>query len=80
MDSAWRDLFSQGEPPSSDRLDVAGRVAQYMAGVCVSHQLPISEAMLTYRQRSAERFLPEVCSLYWGSESWDSGTTTCSFR
>uniref|UniRef100_A0A8C5PGD4 Phosphofurin acidic cluster sorting protein 2 n=1 Tax=Leptobrachium leishanense TaxID=445787 RepID=A0A8C5PGD4_9ANUR len=52
MDSIWRDLFNQGEPSNSDRLDVAGRVAQYLAGASVSHQLSISEAMLTYRQRS----------------------------
>uniref|UniRef100_A0A8C5N340 Phosphofurin acidic cluster sorting protein 2 n=1 Tax=Leptobrachium leishanense TaxID=445787 RepID=A0A8C5N340_9ANUR len=51
MDSIWRDLFNQGEPSNSDRLDVAGRVAQYLAGASVSHQLSISEAMLTYRQR-----------------------------
>lgn len=51
MDAAWREVFSLGEPPASERLDVAGRVAQYIAGASVSHQLFISEAMLTYRQR-----------------------------
>ncbi|KAM4772710.1 phosphofurin acidic cluster sorting protein 2-like [Rhinophrynus dorsalis] len=65
MDAAWRDLFSQGEAPSSDRLDVAGRVDQYVAGASVTHQLPISEAMLTYRQRSVEdescqKFVPFI--------------------
>ncbi|XP_075060641.1 phosphofurin acidic cluster sorting protein 2-like isoform X2 [Mixophyes fleayi] len=65
MDAAWRDLFSQGEPPNSDRLDVAGRVAQYITGASVSHQLFISEAMLTYRQRSADedscqKFVPFI--------------------
>ncbi|CAH2256617.1 Hypothetical predicted protein [Pelobates cultripes] len=65
MDTAWRDLFNQGEPPNSDRLDVAGRVAQYLTGASVSHQLSISEAMLTYRQRSAEedscqKFIPFI--------------------
>ncbi|XP_044147269.1 phosphofurin acidic cluster sorting protein 1-like [Bufo gargarizans] len=65
MDAAWRDVFSQGEPPSSERLDVAGRVAQYIAGASVSHQLFISEAMLTYRQRSADedscqKFVPFI--------------------
>ncbi|KAM8946179.1 phosphofurin acidic cluster sorting protein 2-like [Pelodytes ibericus] len=65
MDTAWRDLFNQGEPPSSDRLDVAGRVAQYVTGASVSHQLSISEAMLTYRQRSADedscqKFVPFI--------------------
>ncbi|KAM4694795.1 phosphofurin acidic cluster sorting protein 2-like [Discoglossus pictus] len=65
MDIAWRDLFNQTEPPTSDGVDVAGRVAQYLAGACVSHQLSISEAMLTYRQRSAEedscqKFVPFI--------------------
>ncbi|XP_053314512.1 phosphofurin acidic cluster sorting protein 2-like isoform X2 [Spea bombifrons] len=51
MDLAWRDVFCQAEPPASDRLDVAGRVSQYLTGASVTHQLSISEAMLTYRQR-----------------------------
>ncbi|KAM4041687.1 phosphofurin acidic cluster sorting protein 1-like [Anomaloglossus baeobatrachus] len=65
MDTAWRDSFSQGEPLASERLDVAGRVAQYISGASVSHQLYISEAMLTYRQRSADedscqKFVPFI--------------------
>ncbi|XP_069464998.1 phosphofurin acidic cluster sorting protein 2-like isoform X2 [Ambystoma mexicanum] len=65
MDTAWRDLFSRTEPPTSDSLDVPGRVAQYIAGANVSHQLPISEAMLTYKQKSpdedsCQKFVPFV--------------------
>ncbi|XP_075719656.1 phosphofurin acidic cluster sorting protein 1-like isoform X2 [Rhinoderma darwinii] len=65
MDAAWRDAFSQGEAPGSERLDVAGRVAQYITGASVTHQLFISEAMLTYRQRSADedscqKFVPFI--------------------
>ncbi|KAG7267210.1 hypothetical protein CRUP_007333 [Coryphaenoides rupestris] len=52
MDTAWRDLFCRTERPTSDNLDVAGRVVQYLAGANVSHQFPISEAMLTYKQKS----------------------------
>lgn len=36
---------------STDTVDVAGRIIQYLAGANVSHQFPISEAMLTYRQK-----------------------------
>lgn len=36
-------------PP--DPVDVPGRVAQFIAGAGLSHQLPISEAMLTYKQK-----------------------------
>lgn len=36
---------------SADNIDVAGRVVQYLAGANVSHQFPISEAMLTYKQK-----------------------------
>uniref|UniRef100_A0A8C8END3 Phosphofurin acidic cluster sorting protein 2-like n=1 Tax=Oncorhynchus tshawytscha TaxID=74940 RepID=A0A8C8END3_ONCTS len=55
MDAGWRDLFSRLEAPTSvsiDNIDVAGRVSQYLAGASVSHQCPISEAMLTYKQKS----------------------------
>ena len=28
-------------------VDVVGRISQYISGACVTHQLPIAEAMLT---------------------------------
>uniref|UniRef100_A0A3Q0RE81 Uncharacterized protein n=1 Tax=Amphilophus citrinellus TaxID=61819 RepID=A0A3Q0RE81_AMPCI len=52
MDTAWRELFCRTERPASDNIDVAGRIIQYLAGANVSHQFPISEAMLTYKQKS----------------------------
>ncbi|XP_056291099.1 phosphofurin acidic cluster sorting protein 2-like isoform X1 [Pseudoliparis swirei] len=51
MDTAWRELFCRTERPASDNIDVAGRVVQYLVGANVSHQFPISEAMLTYKQK-----------------------------
>ncbi|CAL8390298.1 unnamed protein product [Arctogadus glacialis] len=65
MDTAWRDLFCRTERPSLDNLDVAGRVGQYLAGANVSHQFPISEAMLTYKQKSpdedsCQKFVPFI--------------------
>ncbi|XP_061481477.1 phosphofurin acidic cluster sorting protein 2-like isoform X3 [Rhineura floridana] len=51
LDAAWRELFSRVEPPSSDTVDVPGRVVQFITGASVSHQLPISEAMLTYKKK-----------------------------
>ncbi|KAM6433417.1 phosphofurin acidic cluster sorting protein 2-like [Rhynochetos jubatus] len=51
LDTAWRELFSRAEPPMADTVDIAGRVAQFIAGASFSHQLPISEAMLTYKQK-----------------------------
>ncbi|XP_013768658.1 phosphofurin acidic cluster sorting protein 1-like isoform X3 [Pundamilia nyererei] len=51
MDTAWRELFCRTERPASDNIDVAGRIIQYLAGANVSHQFPISEAMLTYKQK-----------------------------
>uniref|UniRef100_A0A6Q2XAE8 Uncharacterized protein n=1 Tax=Esox lucius TaxID=8010 RepID=A0A6Q2XAE8_ESOLU len=38
MDAGWRDLFGRLEAPTSDNIDVAGRVSQYLAGASVSHQ------------------------------------------
>ncbi|XP_039385098.1 phosphofurin acidic cluster sorting protein 1-like isoform X3 [Mauremys reevesii] len=65
LDTAWRELFSRAEPPSADTVDVPGRVAQFIAGAGQSHQLPISEAMLTYKQKSpdddsCQKFVPFV--------------------
>ncbi|XP_064365928.1 phosphofurin acidic cluster sorting protein 1-like isoform X2 [Dromaius novaehollandiae] len=65
LDTAWRELFSRAEPPTADTVDIAGRVAQFIAGASLSHQLPISEAMLTYKQKSpdedsCQKFVPFV--------------------
>ncbi|XP_026866333.2 phosphofurin acidic cluster sorting protein 2 isoform X2 [Electrophorus electricus] len=65
MDTSWRELFCRAEPPASDSIDVAGRILQYLAGANVSHQFPISEAMLTYRQKSpdedsCQKFVPFI--------------------
>ncbi|KAG7999962.1 Phosphofurin acidic cluster sorting protein 1 [Nibea albiflora] len=65
MDTAWRELFCRTERPASDNIDVAGRVFQYLAGANVSHQFPISEAMLTYKQKSpdedsCQKFVPFI--------------------
>ncbi|XP_042645273.1 phosphofurin acidic cluster sorting protein 1-like isoform X2 [Tyto alba] len=65
LDTAWRELFSRAEPPIADTVDIAGRVTQFIAGASFSHQLPISEAMLTYKQKSpdedsCQKFVPFV--------------------
>ncbi|XP_048104742.1 phosphofurin acidic cluster sorting protein 2 isoform X2 [Alosa alosa] len=65
MDAGWRDTFSRLEAPTSDNIDVNGRVNQYLAGASVSHQFPISEAMLTYKQKSpdedsCQKFVPFI--------------------
>ncbi|XP_067877602.1 phosphofurin acidic cluster sorting protein 1-like isoform X2 [Heterodontus francisci] len=65
LDSAWSELFSKSDPPSTDMLDVVGRIMQYVSGAHVSHQLPIAEAMLTCKHKSHEddsyqKFIPFV--------------------
>ncbi|XP_063053916.1 phosphofurin acidic cluster sorting protein 2-like [Engraulis encrasicolus] len=65
MDAGWRDTFGRLEAPTSDAIDVNGRVCQYLAGASVSHQFPISEAMLTYKQKSpdedsCQKFVPFI--------------------
>uniref|UniRef100_A0A9J8AHM5 Si:ch211-126j24.1 n=1 Tax=Cyprinus carpio carpio TaxID=630221 RepID=A0A9J8AHM5_CYPCA len=65
MDAGWRDVFGRLEAPNSDNIDVAGRVSQYLAGASLSHQFPISEAMLTYKQKSpdedsCQKFVPFI--------------------
>ncbi|XP_056250295.1 phosphofurin acidic cluster sorting protein 2 isoform X3 [Seriola aureovittata] len=54
QDAAWRDLFHKQEAPVvvQENPDVVSRVTQYMLGANGAHQLPIAEAMLTYKQKS----------------------------
>ncbi|XP_029899876.1 phosphofurin acidic cluster sorting protein 2 isoform X2 [Myripristis murdjan] len=57
QDAAWRDLFHKPEAPviAQENPDVVSRVTQYMVGANGAHQLPIAEAMLTYKQK---RYVP----------------------
>ncbi|XP_037833741.1 phosphofurin acidic cluster sorting protein 2 isoform X2 [Kryptolebias marmoratus] len=58
QDAAWRDLFHRPEAPliAQESPDVVSRVTQYMEGANGAHQLPIAEAMLTYKQRRKKSF------------------------
>ncbi|XP_018582932.1 phosphofurin acidic cluster sorting protein 2 isoform X2 [Scleropages formosus] len=58
QDAAWKDLFHKPEAPVvvQDSPDVVSRVTQYMVGANGAHQLPIAEAMLTYKQKRKKSF------------------------
>ncbi|OXB57802.1 hypothetical protein ASZ78_000160 [Callipepla squamata] len=67
QDVAWRDLFNKLEAQTTvtDTPDVVSRITQYIAGANCAHQLPIAEAMLTYKQKSpdeesSQKFIPFV--------------------
>uniref|UniRef100_A0A3B4B5F0 Uncharacterized protein n=1 Tax=Periophthalmus magnuspinnatus TaxID=409849 RepID=A0A3B4B5F0_9GOBI len=76
QDAAWRDLFHKPEAPLvvQESPDVVSRVTQYMVGANGAHQLPIAEAMLTYKQKSpdedsCQKFIPFIgviknCTLF----------------
>ncbi|XP_073495265.1 phosphofurin acidic cluster sorting protein 2 isoform X5 [Phyllobates terribilis] len=64
QDSAWRELFTKLDAQTSDVSllstiqeppDVVSRVTQYIAGANCAHQLPIAEAMLTYKQKRRKK-------------------------
>uniref|UniRef100_A0A8D0D4W8 Phosphofurin acidic cluster sorting protein 2-like n=1 Tax=Sander lucioperca TaxID=283035 RepID=A0A8D0D4W8_SANLU len=66
MDTAWRELRMKmiNAQSSSDLLYVK-IIVQYLVGANVSHQFPISEAMLTYKQKSpdedsCQKFVPFI--------------------
>uniref|UniRef100_A0A8D1ZC76 Phosphofurin acidic cluster sorting protein 2 n=1 Tax=Sus scrofa TaxID=9823 RepID=A0A8D1ZC76_PIG len=67
QDLAWRDLFNKLEAQSTvqDTPDIVSRITQYISGANCAHQLPIAEAMLTYKQKSpdeesSQKFIPFV--------------------
>ncbi|XP_034784053.2 phosphofurin acidic cluster sorting protein 2-like isoform X3 [Acipenser ruthenus] len=67
QDSAWRDLFHKQEAPVivPECPDLVSRITQYMVGANGAHQLPIAEAMLTYKQKSldedsCQKFIPFI--------------------
>eukprot|EP00075_Anas_platyrhynchos_P030245 XP_027319498.1 phosphofurin acidic cluster sorting protein 2 isoform X9 [Anas platyrhynchos] len=58
QDLAWRDLFNKLEAQTTvpEAPDVVSRITQYIAGANCAHQLPIAEAMLTYKQKRKKSF------------------------
>ncbi|XP_078089590.1 phosphofurin acidic cluster sorting protein 2 isoform X1 [Mustelus asterias] len=58
QDTAWQDFFTKTEAPSivQEIPDVVARVTQYISSANISHQLPIAEAMLTYKQKRKKSF------------------------
>ncbi|NWQ64332.1 PACS2 protein, partial [Neopipo cinnamomea] len=67
QDLAWRDLFNKLEAQTTvpEAPDVVSRITQYIAGANCAYQLPIAEAMLTYKQKSpdeesSQKFIPFV--------------------
>ncbi|KAF7240440.1 Phosphofurin acidic cluster sorting protein 2 [Varanus komodoensis] len=53
QDLSWKDLFNKLEAQNAaqESPDIVSRITQYMVGANCSHQLPIAEAMLTYKQK-----------------------------
>ncbi|XP_015269863.1 PREDICTED: phosphofurin acidic cluster sorting protein 2 [Gekko japonicus] len=69
QDLSWRDLFNRLEAQSTvqESPDIVSRITQYISGANCAHQLPIAEAMLTYKQKS-QSFGMELMGLqvdYW---------------
>ncbi|MEJ1275981.1 hypothetical protein NN561_006881 [Cricetulus griseus] len=62
QDLAWRDLFNKLEAQSSvqDTPDIVSRITQYISGANCAHQLPIAEAMLTYKQKRSWEQIRDV--------------------
>uniref|UniRef100_A0A6I8PDA8 Phosphofurin acidic cluster sorting protein 2 n=1 Tax=Ornithorhynchus anatinus TaxID=9258 RepID=A0A6I8PDA8_ORNAN len=58
QDLAWRDLFNKLEAQTTvqDSPDIVSRITQYIQGANFAHQLPIAEAMLTYKQKRKKSF------------------------
>ncbi|XP_053567691.1 phosphofurin acidic cluster sorting protein 2 [Bombina bombina] len=58
QDPIWKDLFTKLDTQTTlqDPLDVASRVTQYISGANCAYQLPIAEAMLTYKQKRKKSF------------------------
>ncbi|XP_012579960.1 PREDICTED: phosphofurin acidic cluster sorting protein 2 isoform X2 [Condylura cristata] len=58
QDLAWRDLFNRlgAQSAVQDTPDIVSRITQYISGANCAHQLPIAEAMLTYKQKRKRNF------------------------
>ncbi|XP_052352144.1 phosphofurin acidic cluster sorting protein 2-like isoform X3 [Oncorhynchus keta] len=82
QDTAWRDLFHKPDAPVivQESPDVVSRVTQYMVGANGVYQLPIAEAMLTYKQKSpdedsCQKFIPFIGMVKVGLVEQSSATS-----
>ncbi|XP_066280130.1 phosphofurin acidic cluster sorting protein 2-like isoform X1 [Branchiostoma lanceolatum] len=72
-DQTWKEAFEK--PDSSTQLDyqdVIGKISSFVLSANVTHQLPIAEAMLTYKakvtdKKSSQTFIPFVGDVRVGS-------------
>ncbi|XP_066280425.1 phosphofurin acidic cluster sorting protein 2-like isoform X4 [Branchiostoma lanceolatum] len=72
-DQTWKEAFEK--PDSSSQLDyqdVIGKISSFVLSANVTHQLPIAEAMLTYKakvtdEESTQTFIPFVGDVRVGS-------------
>nr|XP_060630274.1 phosphofurin acidic cluster sorting protein 2 isoform X1 [Anolis sagrei ordinatus] len=58
QDLSWKDLFNKLEAQNAPQElpDIVSRITQYIVGANCAHQLPIAEAMLTYKQKRKKTF------------------------
>nr|XP_028593943.1 phosphofurin acidic cluster sorting protein 2 isoform X4 [Podarcis muralis] len=58
QDLSWKDLFNRLEAQNAvqESPDIVSRITQYLVGANCAHQLPIAEAMLTYKQKRKKNF------------------------
>uniref|UniRef100_A0A4W3JJW5 Phosphofurin acidic cluster sorting protein 2 n=1 Tax=Callorhinchus milii TaxID=7868 RepID=A0A4W3JJW5_CALMI len=66
-DATWRDFFTKPDAPTivQEIPDVVARVTQYISNANIAHQLPIAEAMLTYKQkRYGNSFHIQICLVF----------------
>ncbi|XP_060134068.1 phosphofurin acidic cluster sorting protein 2 isoform X10 [Zootoca vivipara] len=58
QDLSWKDLFNKLEAQNAvqEPPDIVSRITQYLVGANCAHQLPIAEAMLTYKRKRKKNF------------------------
>ncbi|CAH1792896.1 unnamed protein product [Owenia fusiformis] len=65
LDPFWRDIFENQESQKPDMTDIVNRVTRYVNGASNLVQLPLAEAMITYKNKSTDEessqvFLPFI--------------------
>ncbi|XP_063231551.1 phosphofurin acidic cluster sorting protein 1 isoform X2 [Bacillus rossius redtenbacheri] len=69
---AWKELLERAETQKTDCQEMMNRVHRYLHGAGATLQLPIAEAMITYREKSSDDessqvFVPFICEVRLGS-------------
>uniref|UniRef100_T1IQR1 Phosphofurin acidic cluster sorting protein 2 n=1 Tax=Strigamia maritima TaxID=126957 RepID=T1IQR1_STRMM len=80
LESVWRDAIEKPETQKTESQEIVNRISRYINNIASVHQLPIAEAMITYKEKSSDEdssqiFVPFVSEVRIGASDASAPTS-----